>query len=72
MSPRRNLLAQLVRDSHYVVDERAVAEAIVMRALARRVVPELAFRSSEPPQPAVRSFRCHRDVRSFRLSRARA
>ncbi len=72
MSPRPNLLAQLVRDSHYVVDERAVAEAIVMRALARRVLPDVAFRSECPPAPVVRSFRCHRDVRSFRLARARA
>ena len=72
MSPRPTLLAQLVRDSHYVVDERAVAEAIVMRALARRVVPDLAFRSEAAAPPEVRSFRCHRDVRSFRLSRARA
>ena len=71
MSPRPNLLAQLVRDSHYVIDERAVAEAIVMRTLARRVVPDVAFRSEMSPQK-VRSFRCHTDARSFRLVRARA
>jgi hypothetical protein len=71
MSPRPNLLAQLVRDSQYVVDERAVAEAIVMRRLARRLVPELAFRSSGGT-PLVRSFRCHTDARSFRLARSRA
>ena len=72
MSPRPNLLRQLISDSHYVVDEAAVAEAILMRALARRVVPDIVFRSAAPPEPQIRSFRCHRDVQSFRLTRARA
>ena len=71
MSPRPHLLAQLVRDSHYVVDERAVAEAIVMRTLARRLVPDFAFRSCVKPLQ-IRSFRCHTSARSFRLARSRA
>jgi hypothetical protein len=72
MSPRPHLLAQLVRDDHYVIDEHAVAEAIVMRTLARRAVPDLSFRSANGAAAVVRSFRCHRDARSFRLVRARA
>ncbi len=66
MQARRNAVADLIRDSLYVVDEAAVAEAIVMRTMARRLVPELSFRSSTRA-PEVRSFRRHRGARSFRL-----
>jgi hypothetical protein len=71
MPTRLNLLADLIRDSHYVIDESAVAEAIVLRSLARRTLPDVAFRSEAAPVPRVRSFRCHRDARSFRLTRDR-
>jgi hypothetical protein len=68
MTDRAALLKQLVDDGSYPLDEAAIAEAIVVRALARRVVPDIAFRHPPPTQP-VRSFRHHRGARSFRLAR---
>jgi hypothetical protein len=38
-------LRELVRDSRYPFDEAAVAEAIVVRATIRRLVPGVRFRS---------------------------
>ena len=69
MNERTDTLKQLVADSSYPIDEAAVAEAILVRSLARRVLPEISFRT-EPSPPRVRSFRPHRDTRSFRLARA--
>lgn len=73
MSERTEILKQLVRESQYVIDPAAVAEAIVVRSTALRLVPDLAFRSrpaaGSPTQ--VRSFRPHRRARSFRLADAR-
>jgi hypothetical protein len=66
---RVRVLKQLVRDSLYVVDTDAVAQAIVLRAMLRRTVPEPPSRS-EPRGHQVRSFRRDRDARSFRLSRS--
>jgi hypothetical protein len=51
----------------YVVDERAVADAVVLRARMRLVVGEQSFRS-EDRGPVARSFRRDRDARSFRLA----
>jgi len=53
----------------YVVDERAVADAIVLRARVRATVGEQWFRS-EHRGPEIRSFRRDRSARSFRLSGA--
>ena len=69
MTPRAALLKQLVDDGSYPLDEAAIAEAIVVRAMARRVVPDIVFRRP-PPKPPVRSFRHHSGARSFRLARA--
>jgi hypothetical protein len=69
MNDRTATLKQLIADSSYPMDEAAVAQAILVRSLARRVVPEIAFRA-ESHLPRVRSFRPHRDARSFRLARA--
>jgi hypothetical protein len=69
MNPRTKILKQLVRESHYVVDPGAVAEAIIIRTLAQRVLPDVNFRSTTQPPP-VRSFRPQRGARSFRLTRA--
>jgi hypothetical protein len=52
----------------YVVDELAIADAIVLRARLRAAVPEQSMRS-ESRLPLARSFRRDRDARSFRLSR---
>jgi hypothetical protein len=68
MNARTKLLKELVRDAHYVIDERAVAEAILVRAMARRTLPDVTFRSTQHV-PQVRSFRPHRGARSFRLTR---
>jgi hypothetical protein len=64
---RVRVLKQLLRESLYVVDTEAVANAIVLRAMLRRAVPAPSFRPHQrPAQP--RSFRRDRDARSFRLS----
>jgi len=68
MSSRAALLKQLVDDGSYPLDEAAIAEAIVVRAMARRVVPDIAFHRPQP-KPRVRSFRHHSGARSFRLAR---
>jgi hypothetical protein len=63
-------LKQLIAESLYHVDERAVAEAILARAVVRQTMPEVSFRS-EHRGPLVRSFRRERDARSFRLAGSR-
>jgi hypothetical protein len=50
-----------------VVDERAVADAIMLRAMTRLVVAEQSFRSTLP-ESRPRSFRRDRGARSFRLT----
>ena len=69
MSPRVEVLKQLVTDGHYVIDEAAVAEAVVLRRAARRTLPDVTFRSAPAGAPEVRSFRPHPGA-SFRLMRA--
>jgi hypothetical protein len=51
----------------YVVDEAAVAGAILARAYVRVAVAEPEFRSDRQ-LPGARSFRRDREARSFRLS----
>ncbi|MEJ7826185.1 MAG: hypothetical protein WKF48_12185 [Solirubrobacteraceae bacterium] len=70
MDPRLANIQQLVAESTYPIDESVIAEAILVRAAARRLVPDLAFRRA-PADPEVRSFRPDRGARSFRLVRAR-
>ena len=70
MNERTDILKQLVAESSYPIDEAAIAEAIVLRSIARRMLPELSFRT-EPCPPRVRSFRPHSGARSFRLARAK-
>jgi hypothetical protein len=65
MTTRTGLLAQLVREDLYVVDADAVANAIVVRAQARRLLPEVAFQSNT--RELVQSFRRARIGHSFRL-----
>jgi hypothetical protein len=70
MNPRVKVLKQLVADGHYVVDEPAIANAIVLRVMVQRVLPDVTFRCAARVAAKVRSFRPHRGARSFRLSRA--
>jgi hypothetical protein len=51
MNARTQVLKQLVGDSQYVVDPEAVAEAIVVRLMARRVLADVSFRSSDRRPP---------------------
>jgi hypothetical protein len=71
MESRVRVLKQLVRDSMYVVDERAVAEAIVARAQVGQLVAEQSFRS-RGRERRLRSFARDRDRRSRGGSPARA
>jgi type IV secretory pathway VirD2 relaxase len=65
MRRRIQQLQQLLRDSQYVVDERLIATAIIARATARGLVPEIEFRN-DLRAPRVQSFRPTRHARSFR------
>jgi hypothetical protein len=67
MQRQIQLLKDLVLDSQYGVDEHAVAEAIIVRAMTRRAVMGTSFRNDiRGPAPQVRSFRPTRQARSFR------
>jgi hypothetical protein len=64
----RNLW-QLIDDGMYVVDEKAVADAVVARAMVRESVAQVSFHSELKDRPA-RSFRRDSRARSFRLERS--
>ena len=70
MNPRVKLLKELVNDELYVIDEAAVADAVMLRSMTRHMLPEVTFRGTPRPAPQVRSFRPHRGAKSFRLTRA--
>ena len=55
-------------DEMYVVDEAAVADAIVARAVVRLTVPESPFYNALRRSQAARSFRHDPSARSFRLA----
>jgi hypothetical protein len=60
------LIRQLVLESQYAIDERLVADAILARAAARRLIGGVTFRNDARAPQAVRSFRPSTQVRSFR------
>jgi hypothetical protein len=66
MHKRIRVLRQLVADSQYVIDAAAVADAIIARAAARRLVAEVRFRNDIGEPEVVRSFRPTKKARSFR------
>jgi hypothetical protein len=66
MQSRITTLRELVHGSLYVVDESAVARALMARALVKDTWPEQQFRSEQRWAP-VKSFRRERGARSFRL-----
>ncbi|MGA9284273.1 MAG: hypothetical protein WBV85_02420 [Solirubrobacteraceae bacterium] len=65
MQRQIQLIRALVDEAQYAVDAEAVAEAIVVRALARKAVTGTTFRN-DVKAPQVRSFRPTRQARSFR------
>jgi hypothetical protein len=69
MESRVRVIKQVVRESLYEIDERAVADAIVLRALVKLTIAAQPFQS-EHRGPSPRSFRRDPDARSFRLSGA--
>ena len=69
MNPRVKLLKELVDSELYVIDDIAVADAVLLRSMTRHMLPDVAFRGTPRPEPEVRSFRPHRGARSFRLTR---
>ena len=71
MNPRVKVLKQLVADEHYVIDERAIADAMLVRSEPLRVLPDVTFRRAPHAARQVMSFRPHRGGRSFRLARGR-
>lgn len=69
MNQRVKLLKELVGDELYVIDDVAVADAVLLRAMTRHRLPEVTFRAGSRPAREVRSFRPYRGVKSFRLIR---
>jgi len=63
---RTRVLRELIAGSLYVIDERQVAEAILLRARARTTLPAAPFRNDRNAA-SVRSFRLEHEARSFRL-----
>ena len=59
MNERAKILQELVRESHYIVDPQAVAEAILLRMMIERALPDVRFRNSLTVAH-VRSFRPNR------------
>lgn len=70
MNQRVRLLKELVGDGLYVIDDAAVADAVLLRSRTRHMLPDVTFRGTPRPEPEVRSFRPHRGAKSFRLTRA--
>ncbi len=68
MNSHLRSLKVLIADGMYVVDEAAVADAILARASVRATVANASFRTEVRP-PQVRSFRRDDHARSFRLER---
>jgi hypothetical protein len=66
MQRQIQLIRELLDESQYTVDAAAVAEAIVARVVARRMVTGTIFRNDVRVPPQVRSFRPTRQARSFR------
>ena len=64
---RVRVLKEMVAGSMYVVDERAVADAILARAAVRQAVAVAELRAEQRVR-RIRSFRRTREARSFRLS----
>ncbi len=58
MTPRVRLLAQLISESLYVVDERAVADAMLARAAVRATVSDSEISRRSRPL-GVRSLSHH-------------
>jgi len=71
MNSRVKLLKDLVDSELYVIDDLAVADAVVLRSMTRHMLPDVAFRGTPRPESEVRSFRPHRGAKSFRLTRGR-
>jgi hypothetical protein len=65
---RTRVLRQLVSEEMYVIDDRVIADAILMRAQAKMIVPDVPFRNDTGERRKVRSFRLEHDARSFRIS----
>jgi len=70
MNPRVKLLKEMVSDDLYVIDDVAVADAVLLRSMMRHMLPDVTFRGTPRPEPEVRSFRHHRGAKSFRLTRS--
>lgn len=68
---RVRVLKEMVASSLYVVDEQAVANAILARAAVHQTVAAPELRNDRPDR-IVRSFRRTRNARSFRLTQGPA
>jgi hypothetical protein len=69
---RVRVLKEMVAASLYVVDEEAVANAILARAAVHHAVAAPELRNTRPDRGPVRSFRRTRNARSFRLTQGPA
>ena len=70
-NPRVKVLKQLVADGQYVIDQGALAEAMTLRAMVLRMLPDVSFRGGARAEPPVVSLaRAHRWARALPLAGA--
>jgi len=56
MNPRVKLLKEMVSDDLYVIDDAAVADAVLLRSMMRHMLPDVTFRSTPRPEPGCAPF----------------
>ena len=54
MNPRTQTLKQLVSQQSYPIDESAIAEAIIVRCMARHTVPGIVFHAARRSRRSAR------------------
>lgn len=51
MNQHVKLLKKLVREELYVIDDAAVADAVLLRSMTRHTLPEVTSRAARDPSP---------------------
>ena len=56
MNPRVKVLKELVNSELYVIDDAAVADAVLLRSMARHTLPDVAFAAPRDRSPRSARF----------------